>query len=244
MEGAYGRQVVALIPAYQPGPQLPQLVDDLSRWFSRVVVVNDGSTRGLSYFELIRPSVEAILVHPVNRGKGAAIKTALAYLGESLDIITVDADGQHAVEDVVQVAKALKEHRSALILGVRDLRLGRIPLRSWWGNAWMVLILRVMTGRWFTDTQTGLRGIPALLVSSIQALPGDRYDFELVMLAVARRFQWSIHEVSISTIYQQGNATSHFSPIKDSFRNFKTLFHSLGVRPTATPTPLSPCADL
>lgn len=226
MEGAYeryGRDLVALIPVYEPGPQLPPLVSALSRRFSRVVVVNDGSTRGLVHFEVIRPLVETILSHPINRGKGAAIKTALAYLGDSADIVTVDADGQHAIEDVVRVADALKEHRSGLILGVRDLRLGRVPFRSWWGNAWMALILRVLTGRRFADTQTGLRAIPASLVPTIQKLPGNRYDLELMMLAGTRRFKWTIYEVPINTIYTPGNATSHFSPIRDSLRNFRTL---------------------
>ena len=219
----FGRNVAVLIPAYEPDQRLVAFVQSLSRHFARIVLVNDGSTRGLGFFESSRPFVETIIVHSENRGKGAALKTALVALGEGIDVVTADADGQHAVEDVVRVAEALKTHREGLVLGVRDLRFGHIPFRSWWGNAWTVWTLYLLTFRRFRDTQTGLRGFPAPVIPQLLALPGDRYDYELATLASVRRFHWPVFELPIRTIYSPGNSTSHFSPIKDSLRNFRTL---------------------
>lgn len=228
MEAArFGRNVVVLIPAYEPGRELVTFVRALARRFSRILVVNDGSTRGIEYFEAVRTNVETILVHPVNRGKGAALRTGIKYVGDGVDVVTADADGQHAVEDVVRVAEALKSHREGLVLGVRDLAFGHIPFRSWWGNSWTVGTLWLCTGRRFRDTQTGLRGFPAAILPRLLSLPGDRYDYELAMLASVRRFRWPVFELPIRTIYSPGNATSHFSPLKDSFRNFRTLIFGI-----------------
>ena len=219
----FGRNVVVLIPAYEPEEGLVTFVRSLARHFSRIILVNDGSTRGLDFFKSARPFVETILVHPENRGKGAALKTALASLEEGVDVVTADADGQHAVEDVVRVAAALESHREGLVLGVRDLRLGHVPLRSWWGNIWTVWTLYLLTFRRFRDTQTGLRGFPASVIPRLLSLPGERYDYELAMLASVRRFRWPVFELPIRTLYSPGNSTSHFSPLKDSLRNFRTL---------------------
>lgn len=223
----FGRNVVVLIPAYEPEAGLVVFVQALARHFSRIILVNDGATRGLEFFEAARPFVEAILVHPQNRGKGAALKTGLGFVGESADVITADADGQHAVNDVVRLAEALKTHREGLVLGVRDLRLGHIPFRSWWGNVWTIGTLFLLTFHYFRDTQTGLRAFPSALIPRLFSLPGERYDYELVMLACVRRFHWPVLEIPISTIYSPGNSTSHFSPLKDSLRNFRTLIRFL-----------------
>jgi glycosyltransferase involved in cell wall biosynthesis len=73
--------------------------------------VDDGSTTGREIFPQAEKYVEKILVHERNRGKGAALKTGFAYLGDSTDVITADADGQHTPDDIAKVAEGLKSHR-------------------------------------------------------------------------------------------------------------------------------------
>lgn len=214
--------VVLLIPAYEPTDELPKLVRKLSAHFSRIVIVNDGSTRGLKYLEAARPFVETILVHPVNRGKGAAIKTGLDYIGEC-DVVTADADGQHMLGDILHVAKALETYREGLVLGVRSFT-GKVPLRSRFGNWWTRLWFFLFTGLYVRDTQTGLRGIPSSLVKRVRALAGERYEYEMVMLADAKHHPSHPLQLTIETVYLNDNSESHFSPLKDSIRIYRALF--------------------
>lgn len=201
------------------------LIRALRERFARVVVVNDGSTRGLDVFARIEPLVEKVLVHPVNRGKGAALKTAFAYLGAA-DVVTADADGQHAIEDIERVAEELAKSRDSLVLGVRGFS-GEVPFRSRFGNWWTRIFFFLLTGLFVRDTQTGLRGIPSSLLNRVASLEGDRYEYEMVMLADSKRHPSPPVQLPIKTIYLDDNSESHFSPLKDTIRIYGALFRYL-----------------
>lgn len=220
------RPVVVLIPVYEPTERLVPLLERLREHFRRIVLVDDGSTVGHEIFTRARPLVETILVHPENRGKGCALKTGFAYLGHDVDVVTVDSDGQHDPEDVVRVAQALADHRDGLVLGVRAFD-GTVPLRSRFGNFWTRFWFNLFTGLHVTDTQTGLRGIPSELLARVAALPGDRFEYEMVMLADARHHASEPFEVPIRTIYLDGNRTSHHRPLVDTWRIYRALFAAL-----------------
>lgn len=219
---------VVLIPAYEPDRRLADLVSRLAEDFRRIVIVNDGSTHGLEIFAALEPKVEKVLVHPVNRGKGAALKTGFAYLLETAgadeppDVITVDADGQHTPADIAKVAAGLRRRRRGLVLGVRGFS-GKVPLRSRFGNGWTRGLFHLLTGLRIRDTQTGLRGIPGGLLRRLAAIPGERYDYELLMLVDARDHAEAPLQIPIETVYFDGNATSHFRPLADSIRNHRAL---------------------
>ncbi len=218
-----------LIPAYNPVSTLPEEVAAVlaEGVISRVIIVNDGSSpEHCSIFA----SLEAlpgtlVLHHECNRGKGGALKTGMAAAleaGESRGIVTADADGQHSVQDIVRVALALKERPAMLVLGVREFG-SDVPLRSKFGNILTRNLMRFFTGQAITDTQTGLRGIPVSYVPQLLEIDADGYEFEMDML-VQCKGRYRIFEVSIRTIYIDGNASSHFNPVMDSMRIYLVLF--------------------
>lgn len=215
--------LAVLIPAYNPDGKLLDLLPRLRERFSRIVLVNDGSETGLDVLEKAAPLVEKVLVHERNRGKGAALKTGFAYLGDGCDVITADADGQHSPEDIAKVAEGLRTHRGGLVLGVRQF-CGKVPLRSRFGNFWTRWLFFFMTGLMVRDTQTGLRGIPAGLLRRVAAIPGDRYEYEMAMLADAKHHDERPLQIPIETIYIDENATSHFNPLLDTVRIYRSLF--------------------
>ena len=167
-----------------------------------------------------------MLRHPINRGKGAALKTGLKYLlAESPDlagVVTADADGQHDPADVLRVWRRFLGTPDALVLGSRGFS-GKIPLRSRLGNTITRLILRLVLGRNLTDTQTGLRAIPRSLVESLLNTPASGYEFELEMLIAAKHGGIRVIEEPIRTIYAPGNPTSHFHPLRDSMKIYFVL---------------------
>ena len=223
--------IAIVIPVCDPDAERsPSLVRRLREDFTHVVVVDDGSARGREAFDAVRGDVDAVLVHEVNRGKGAALRTAFAWVRENLPhaagVVTVDGDGQHDPEDVLHVAEKLAEGGAGLVLGVRTFT-GNVPFRSKLGNFWTCGLFRLLTGLAVSDTQTGLRGIPAALLPRLLAIPGDRYEYEIRMLADARRHPARPIEVPVRTIYLDGNASSHYRPLRDTFRTQLALWGTL-----------------
>ena len=216
---------IALIPAYQPTELLAGLVQQLAPAFS-IVLVDDGSGKAYErVFERCKPYAE-VLRHSENRGKGRALKTGLSHIREkySLDhiVVTVDADGQHCVDDAVAVCRAAEQSPSALILGSRSFQEG-VPLRSRFGNAVTRLVYRLSTGVAIYDTQTGLRAFSAVLIPTLLSIPGERYEYEMNVLLYCARNKVQMQEQKIETLYFDNNAGSHFSTLRDSARIYREI---------------------
>jgi glycosyltransferase involved in cell wall biosynthesis len=198
--------VPVLIPAYQPGPQLELLVNDLLELgCPAIVVVDDGSGSECKeiFTGIALPGSVCVVRHAVNLAKGAALKTGmnhvLVHFPGCCGVVTADADGQHHAEDILRVAAHLRENPE-------------------------VLVMRALTGPKLSDTQTGLRGIPAPLIPHLLRLPSAGYDFELDMLLACKYQSCHIVEEPIRTIYLDGSKSSHFDPILDSMRIYLLLF--------------------
>ena len=216
-----------LIPAYKPEENMLPFISALKDINKNIIVVDDGGKEAFAHiFDSIRQMGITVLTHPENRGKGAALKTGIAYIAQSFPdcdgIITADCDGQHAIEDIIKVSNALKEHPDGLIIGGRALR-ENVPLRSRFGNWAMRNLYRLASGYKVRDTQTGLRAIPSFLFDKILALKGDRYELEMNMLLYLKKWGVKPIEVEIQTIYINDNAGSHFDPLKDSARIMKHI---------------------
>ena len=219
--------MIVLIPAYEPGPRLAGLVAGLlgADPDVEVVVVDDGS--GPEYavvFAMTAGLGATVLHHDANRGKAAALRTGFdlalhEHPGD--DVVTADADGQHTVTDILRIADGLRSDAAAgapaLVLGCRAFT-GRVPLRSRAGNAVARGVFRLAAGWALSDTQTGLRGIPAGLVEWTRDQPGERFAYEQNVLLRCRGAGVATREVPIETVYLDGNASSHFRPVVDSLR--------------------------
>jgi putative flippase GtrA len=197
--------------------------------FQQILVVNDGSKKECdSIFSSITEMKECtVLEHSVNQGKGQALKTAFSYFLDkfpgAVGLVTVDADGQHAVEDMKRVANRLCERPESLVLGVRDFSGEDIPLRSRFGNVLTKGVARFACGINISDTQTGLRGIPSRFIKKLIDVAGQRYEFEMNMLIECKSNNIEIEEVKIKTIYIEENESSHFNPIRDSIRIYSVF---------------------
>ncbi|MBQ8952562.1 MAG: bifunctional glycosyltransferase family 2/GtrA family protein [Clostridia bacterium] len=221
--------IAVLIPAYKPDRRLNKLVDDLlAAGFKRVVVVDDGG--GAAYAPIFADLAgrAQVLTHPVNRGKGAALKTGLTEIKKTpgVSVVTADADGQHTPEDIAKIADALLADPDALILGSRDKK--AMPPRSKAGNTLTCCVFGLLTGLWLGDTQTGLRGLPAPALDRFSTLEGDRYEYEINMLISASEHGIPVKEVEIETIYIDNNASSHFNALRDGLKIYRLMFRQAG----------------
>lgn len=221
---------VIIIPAYQPSLALLSLVDELKANFNKIVIVDDGGKK--PYKEIFRELQEKdciVLTHEVNMGKGRAMKTAFNYclsLGDEArsGVITVDADGQHKVKDITKIAEVMNTEGDVVVLGCRDFSTGNVPFKSLWGNNISRRVYKILCGIDVSDTQTGLRGLPFSFLIGACVCPGERYEYETNMLIDIKEKGYPIVEVSIETVYENSNESSHFNPIKDSIRIYSVIF--------------------
>lgn len=226
-------EVVVILPAFQPSSALPALVRALHETLAvPVVVVDDGSDATCrALFDAVAAMPDCVVLrHEANRGKGAALKTAFAFVAQRfpkcIGVVTADADGQHAPEDVRRLAEALVAEPAALHLGVRDFSLRTTPFRSWWGNRWTSLLFGLLFRKWIADTQTGLRAFRRTDIPFFLSLPGDGYDYEMAALARTVRVGMAVRTLPIRTIYETPDASSHFQPLRDTIRIYRALFRS------------------
>jgi len=225
---------VVIIPALKPDERMVDYVKALSeQGFAKIIVINDGSPEEYDDFFARADEVEncVVLRHVVNRGKGCALKTAmkhyLDYFHGYDGIITADADGQHTLEDAVNIANLMSTMDDALILGSRDFSGEDIPARSRFGNRMTSVIFKMAHGCYLRDTQTGLRGIPDKLVATFADLRGERYEYEMNMLIECARRNIKMIEEPIQTVYIDDNSSSHFHVIRDSFKIYKIILGDL-----------------
>jgi glycosyltransferase involved in cell wall biosynthesis len=221
--------IVFLIPSYRPTDTLCSLLVSLRLGNpSPIVIVDDGS--GPAYATTFARAKQVVgttlLTNAVNLGKGAALKHGMNNILvnhlECIGVVTADADGQHAVEDILMVANHLREAPASAIFGARVF--GRnVPFRSKVGNMISRYAYRLLIGVNLTDTQTGLRGIPRRLMELCLNIRSNRYEFETEQLAVLKWEQIPIREIPIETIYIDDNKESHFRPLRDSAKIYFVL---------------------
>lgn len=228
-----------LIPAFNPDIKLLQLLHNLYQQMDfnqEIIIIDDGSDRQ-DIFNQIKMNYSDVIVlhHEVNEGKGAALKTGFKYIvnnySDILGIATMDADGQHLVEDLRTVETVFIKNITALTIGSRTFG-NDVPLRSRFGNLLTNKLVSLLVGINITDTQTGLRVIPIKYVKQLLSFKSNRYEFEFEMLLSAKQSNIDIIEAPIQTIYLDDNETSHFRVIADSIaiysRFFKFAFSGLG----------------
>ena len=235
---------VLVIPTIDPDERLISLVDDMrNRGLCNIIVVNDGSSEASHpLFLEIEQRGAYVFHHAVNMGKGQAIKTALMHIRSlfphATHFVTMDDDGQHLPDDVVAVCRAAADHPTCIVLGTRDFKSKDVPARSRVGNAFSSAYFKMDTGMTCPDTQTGLRAVPMKQLGLALSTPGTRYDYEMNFLTDAVKHDVPVAMVPITTVYENNNEASHFSPVRDSLLIFKQFFRFAGSSITCA------CVDL
>lgn len=216
----------ALIPAYEPDGRMLELIEDAVAEGFQVIVVDDGSSDECQQYFKQAEYLATVLHHFENKGKGAALKTGfvrIASMCEADDVVvTLDADGQHTIQDALKVCAEACTHPDSIILGSRALA-ENVPLRSKFGNAVTRFVYRLASGVKVHDTQTGLRACSCRLLPWMLEVKGNRYEYEMNELLECPKADIPIREVPIKTIYLDDNKSSHFDTVKDSIRIYKEI---------------------
>ncbi len=223
-------KISVVLPSLDPDEKLNAVIDGLLKYgFTDIILVNDGSRQeNLHYFTdaaAAHPEIH-VLHHEVNRGKGAALKTAFHWFLENrpdfLGVVTVDGDNQHHPEDTLACCRHMLES-GHITLGCRDFSLPNVPPRSRFGNRTTSLVFKLFCGITLSDTQTGLRAFPRSTLPLLAEVSGDRFEYETNMLLAMKQNGLPFDEVKIRTVYIEENKSSHFHWLKDSWRIYKLI---------------------
>lgn len=205
-----------LIPAYNAAATLREVVLESLAHGYPLVVVDDGSTDATA--ENLEGLPVTLLSHPVNRGKGAALKTGFAWvLQQQYDgVVTLDADGQHDPGAISRLlAEADKKGYDCLLASRHTQFQEMAGLRKVW-NRFGVWCIRKRTGFEITDSQSGFRYYRSSLLRAVQ-LEKNGYDLEMELLVKGWKAGFKIGSLPVPARVADGRATSHYRPVQDTW---------------------------
>jgi glycosyltransferase involved in cell wall biosynthesis len=207
-----------LIPAYQAAQGLQALLPALAQTIpaDRILVGDDASgdesvricsRYGVGSFSLL-----------VNQGKGAVLRRGFDLLRQrgAQWILTMDADGQHSVDDIPAFIEASRRFPdAAMIIGSRRMRPGTMPLARICSNGLTSGLVSVLTGRRIRDSQCGFRLYSARFLAAI-TIRYPRFEMETEVILKACHQRFPIHFIPVQTLYC--STQSHISHLRDTLR--------------------------
>lgn len=192
------QQVWVVVPAYNESKYLSVFLRKLSSFTSNILVVDDGSTDATA--ELAAEFATIVLSHPINVGKGAALKTGCEYLFTNTDaaaVIFMDGDDQHHPGDLPKMIAALEKY--PVVFGTRSLD-ASMPVMRRVGNFLISGMVWLSFGTFVPDILCGFKGISATAYDTL-VWKAEAYDVELELTVNVLRSKLNFTTVSVKTIY-------------------------------------------
>lgn len=196
-----------VIPCYNEGSVIQEVIENARQTFPNIVAVNDGSADDSA--ARIHAGGAHLVNHPVNLGQGAAIQTGVEYARKQPGaqyFVTFDADGQHQVKDVVAMLDRLRSEDVDIIVGTRFGRpraeddqvplIKRIVLKT-------VVMLSPRTRRLgLTDAHNGLRVFNKRVADELNLrMNGMSHASEFVSLMDEKK--WRVAEQPVDILYTE-----------------------------------------
>jgi len=205
----------ALIPCRNEALALPGLLEEVRRFLSAVLVVDDGSEDATG--EIAREmGAECVGLWP-GQGKGAALQAGFQRLEELgfSHAVTLDGDGQHSPDDIPRFLTCGQNTGADLVVGIRLMTPGTMPWPRRVVNRAMSACLSFYAGRPLPDSQCGFRLVD--LERARQAGAATRhFEYESEMLVTFVRRGFRVEFVPIQTIYR--GERSKIRPLSDTWR--------------------------
>jgi dolichyl-phosphate beta-glucosyltransferase len=218
-----------VIPAYNESVRIRPTLHEILRhvheqdWDAEILVVNDGSTDDTAQivreYGKLHPQV-LLVENPGNRGKGYSVRNGMLHAAGDILLFT-DADLSSPITEAHKLFDAIGRG-AEIAIGSRwlqtDLQTERQPLyRQAFGRIFN-LVLRVILGLHFADTQCGFKAFrrdAAQRIFPLQRI--ERWGFDPEILFLARRAGLPVEEVPVLWAHSEG---TRLHPIRDGMRMF------------------------
>jgi glycosyltransferase involved in cell wall biosynthesis len=210
------------IPAYNEEKVIQDVILEIKNaGYQNIVVVDDGSADNT--FQKAKEAGIFAVRHKINRGKGAATKTAIEgakKLGAEI-IVTLDGDGQHDPKDIAKMIEPIQKKKIDVVLGTRLLNPKGMPVHKILANKIGNFFTWYLYGLWVTDSQSGFRAY-SRRASEIINTHSDRYEYDSEVIREIYKYKLKYIEVPITvryTEYSMGKIQK-----QDFLTGLKTLF--------------------
>ena len=219
-------KICILIPAYNAQETLGFVLKKIEPFKIDTVVVDDGSSD-----ETKRVALENgahLLEHPLNLGKGAALRTGFQYIlqRDYHMVITLDADGQHDPSEIPSLLKIFQTVKPDILIASRAAEFGKMTfLRRFWNRLGVKAVARLCHSD-ITDSQSGFRLIQTEVLKGVDLFT-SRFETELELLINACKRGFSVLSVPIKTQKVDGTGSSHFRPVVDTWLVCKIFLRCL-----------------
>lgn len=199
-------RVCIIIPAYNESKVIGTVIDDVAATFAKtdyayqITVVNDGSKDKTALEAAAHGAF--VVDHVLNSGAGGATATGLSYAHQNgFDIaVTMDADGQHAADDVVRGVREIEKRGADLLIGSRLINSDGMSRVKVLGNKGLSFVTYLIFGVNSTDSQSGLRVFSRKSLETLKWKTSG-YEFCSEMLWRAKQLNLVMDEYPISAIY-------------------------------------------
>ena len=214
--------VGVVLPSYNVAAHLPALLAELRRlrpdW--HLLAVDDGSADGTD--AAARAGGAEVIVHPENRGKGAALATGFRWaLARGWDwVYTMDADGQHLPADMGPFLAEARRGGWDVVVGTRMADTRDMPWLRLATNRFTSWVVSRLAGVAIPDSQSGFRLFRTACLEGV-VLVASHYDAESEILVRLARRGRRIGAVPITTVY--GEERSAIRPLRDTWRFFRLV---------------------
>lgn len=193
-----------LVPAYNEGPTVERVMDRLATVPLKleIVAVDDGSsddTGAVLDRLLAAGKLHRVVHHPRNRGKGAAIRTAISAATGDVMVVQ-DADLEYDPAELPALLQPILDGRADAVFGSRFTGGGAHRVLYFWhrvGNGVLTLLSNMLTDLNLTDMESCYKMVRADLMKRLP-LTADRFGFEPELTARLAHARARIYEMSIS----------------------------------------------
>jgi len=195
-------KIIVVIPVYNEGPVIRQVITSLLKIVSTIIVVDDGSA--VPVIDQLGNLPVVNIRHRVNLGQGAALQTGLTY-ARSLNpdiVITFDADGQHNEEDLKSLMAPIVSNQADVVLGSRFLPDSEktVPFARRVTLQLARIINFLLSGVLLTDAHNGLRAMNKTALEKI-SLTENRMAHASEFLFEIKKHKLRFKEVPVHIRY-------------------------------------------
>jgi len=218
-------EVYVIIPVYNEAQVVGEVIKTIKSHFTNIICVNDGSRDDSS-----RQIVEAgatLIEHPINLGAGAATQTGIDYaLKDSAAkyFITIDADGQHNIEDAAKMLDYLRTNNLDVVFGSRFMGLKSENMRPLKRGllALARLFSRFDSGIGLSDPHIGLRAFNRKFAENLNiTMPDFAHASEVVHRIKEGNYRYGEVPVTVTySDYSMAKGQSMFNAINIAFDLF------------------------